>query len=308
MKPNKTCGNCSNNFFKKNLARWTDTINTHLTNILKKLSCPTELKKSVDYSLMAGGKRIRPILCLAWAEMLGLEKNKILNFACGLEFIHTYSLIHDDLPSMDNDDLRRGKPTNHKVFGEAMAILAGDALLTQSFELMANNPIKPNYILEAILQVSIAAGPQGMVGGQVLDLSLENQRQTSLSQIQEMHRLKTGALLEVACVSGAILAQEVGASKTDIKNASIYGRNIGLAFQIVDDILDVIGDENVLGKPVGSDIRQGKSTYPSLVGLEESYNLAQKIIQNALESLQNYKGNTKIFLEDLANYIIERAH
>ncbi|MDQ7031794.1 MAG: polyprenyl synthetase family protein [Desulfonauticus sp.] len=296
------------NQFKADLKAWANLINTHLKRILEGLNAPLGLKQSMAYSLLAGGKRIRPILCLNWAQMLGLNKEKILNFACALEFIHTYSLIHDDLPAMDDDDFRRGKPSNHKVYGEAMAILAGDALLTYSFELMLDNPIPCSFLLKASRIVSKAAGASGMVGGQVLDLELENKDSVNLEQVQTMHRLKTGALIEVSCLSGAILAQEVGASNKDLDKAKNYGQNIGLAFQIIDDILDVIGDEKKLGKPIGSDIKQGKSTYPTLIGLEQSYDLAQQSINQALECLDDYRGQEKDFLQNLAQYIITRAH
>lgn len=294
--------------FKEVLAQLSQKINTHLDKIIQKTNCPATLKESMAYSLLAGGKRIRPILCLTWGKLLGLTEEKLLSFACGLEFIHTYSLIHDDLPAMDDDDLRRGKPTNHKVYGEAIAILAGDGLLTQSFELMLSTPLNSSFVIQATLEVSKAVGPAGMVGGQVLDLSLEKQSNIELKKVQEMHRLKTGALLRVACKSGAILAQDALATAKDIEKAAYYGENIGLAFQIVDDILDIVGDEKTLGKPVGSDIKQGKSTYPSLIGLEESYKLAYQSIDKALEALNDYQGKEKEFLENLARYIVSRIN
>ncbi|KUJ95180.1 MAG: geranylgeranyl diphosphate synthase, type [Desulfonauticus sp.] len=294
--------------FKTRLTQLAEKINTTLKEIISTTSCPPQLKESMQYSLLAGGKRIRPILCLSWGKMLGLEEEKILPFACGLEFIHTYSLIHDDLPAMDNDDLRRGKPTNHKIYGEGMAILAGDALLTQSFELMLSTPLPPSYVLAATLEVSKAAGPKGMVGGQVLDLSLENQEDIQLNQIQEMHTLKTGALLTVSCLSGALLAQSKKEDAKALERAKTYGENFGLAFQIVDDILDLVGDEKTLGKPVGSDLKQGKSTYPSLIGLEKSYELAYKSIDRALLALASYQGEEKDFLVDIAKYIVARIN
>jgi len=293
--------------FKQILQEKAKSISDYIYLFLHDLDCPKTLRESMLYSLMAGGKRIRPILCLTWAELVGLESSLAMNFACGLELIHTYSLIHDDLPAMDDDDLRRGKPTNHKVFGEDIAILAGDALLTHGFELMLSTPIKPDYLVQAVLCITTAIGPRGMIGGQVLDLSLENKTCVQLKDVQEMHLLKTGKFIEAACESGVLLAGGMGATSYDSHHARAYGQNIGLAFQIVDDILDVVGKEQELGKPVGSDERQGKSTYPKLIGLKQSYQLANSCIDKAIEALNSYPpSSNKEFLINLAKYIVQR--
>ena len=217
---------------------------------------PGHLTASMEYSLMAGGKRLRPVLCLAWAEMVGGRAADMLDFACAIECIHTYSLIHDDLPAMDDDDLRRGKPSNHRQFDEATAILAGDGLLTEAFTLASALTLPAGRVLEAIFHLSTAAGPRGMVGGQVLDMDLTG-KGANLEQLRRMHAMKTGALIESSCVTGCILG---GGDDGARARASEYGRAVGLAFQVTDDILDVVGDTAALGKPAGSDEAQGKST------------------------------------------------
>ena len=292
--------------FKEELNIYSQEINFYLSQCVKGQGIPCELVKAMEYSLLAGGKRIRPILCLIWGKMLGVNFEQILPFACGIELIHTYSLIHDDLPAMDNDDLRRGKPTNHKVFGEALAILAGDGLLTHAFSMMLSTPLPPHLIVSASREIAWASGPAGMVGGQVLDMLYTGKNSLDLKELQKMHRMKTGALIRGSCVSGAILARSAEADDTDEKMAREYGQAIGLAFQIVDDILDIVGNEQELGKPIGSDRDQGKVTYPALLGLTKSRELAEECAQKARASLTRYAGQEKDFLTELAQYIVNR--
>jgi geranylgeranyl diphosphate synthase, type II len=261
--------------------------------------------ESLRYSLIGGGKRIRPVLALAAAEASGGNAQSILPAACALELIHTYSLIHDDLPAMDNDDYRRGRLAHHKVFGEGNAILAGDGLLTYAFELLAQpiHGVSAERQLRVIREVARAAGPEGMVGGQFADLGAEG-KHLSLSEIEQIHLMKTGAMLVVSARLGAILA---GGTEEKIEALTRYARAIGLAFQIKDDILDLEGDSETLGKPAQSDLRQQKSTYPSLLGLEGAKaELKARTAEAhaALESLAERAG----FLHDLADFIAERKH
>jgi len=245
-------------------------------------SLDENLMRAMEYSLMAGGKRLRPILLMAAADSINNSGEKFITVADALEMIHTYSLIHDDLPAMDNDDYRRGKLTNHKVFGEATAILAGDALLTLAFEVVLRQKDVPSEILLAVLkEISIAAGVSGMVGGQAIDLRSEGV-QIDLATLKLMHLGKTGALFKAAIRSGAILA---GANDEQLKSLTTYAENFGLAFQITDDIIDVTGDEKILGKPTGSDVKNHKSTYVSLTSLDEAKQLAQKSVDDAINSL-----------------------
>lgn len=294
--------------FKNYLRELSSLVEGRLSKCFADLDVPADLLDSMNYSLLAGGKRIRPVLCLSWARMLGIKAETVLDFACAIELIHTYSLMHDDLPSMDNDDLRRGKPTNHKVYGEAMAILAGDGLLTQAFYLMSGTKLLPEHVLTACREMSMAAGPAGMVGGQVVDIMATGTSKMDLAALQKMHAMKTGALIRSSCVSGALLAQSSSAGEKDIANASEFGKSIGLAFQIVDDILDITGDEASLGKPVGSDQSQDKATYPRFMGLEKSRALAQENTDHAIECLDQYAGRDKEFLKNLAQYIVDRIN
>ncbi len=279
-------------------------VEAFLADCLNHRNIPERLRAAMDYSLMAGGKRLRPVLVLVWAELLGLDPEAAMPFAASLELIHTYSLIHDDLPAMDNDDLRRGKPTNHKQFDEATAILAGDGLLTEAFGLMLSAALPPERVVSAAQAVAEAAGARGMVGGQVLDMQYTGKDAVSLEELKTMHSMKTGALITVSCLAGAILA---GASAEDLGRADRYGRAIGVSFQIVDDILDVVGDEKTLGKPVGSDQGNDKTTYPKLLGLEESKRQAEKYRDKALECLAPYQGVQADFLRALARYIVDRV-
>ncbi|KJR48623.1 Octaprenyl diphosphate synthase [Desulfosporosinus sp. I2] len=262
------------------------------------------LNQSMYYSLVGGGKRIRPVLALASAETVGGNPELIVPAAVALELIHTYSLIHDDLPAMDNDDYRRGRLSNHKVFGEANAILAGDALLTYAFELLANPQLgQPERQLRIIRDVAIAAGKTGMVGGQVADVAGEGKLLT-LNEIEEIHKAKTGALLTASARLGGILA---GGTEEQIQALTSYAQALGLAFQIKDDILDVVGDSETLGKPAGSDQRQNKATYVSLLGLKGAEQQLHAQIQAALFALKPF-GEEPIFLSDLAYYIEQRQH
>lgn len=274
-----------------------------LSTLLRDASIPPRLSEAMRYSLLAGGKRIRPVLCLMWSKMLGNDLDTVLPFACGLECIHTYSLIHDDLPAMDDDALRRGKPTSHVAYGEALAILSGDGLLTEAFFLMLSVDLEPGLVLRAAREVARAAGPAGMVGGQVLDMELTGSGSRDMEGLRMMHALKTGALIRSACLSGAILAD---ADSGFEERAARYGAAIGLAFQVVDDILDVVGDEQLTGKPVGSDSGQGKVTYPGLLGIDQSRELARSLRGEAQDALLGINGPEKDFLHDLAHYIIDR--
>jgi geranylgeranyl diphosphate synthase, type II len=263
------------------------------------------LEESMRYSLIGGGKRIRPVLALAAAEAIGGNAKSILPAACALELIHTYSLIHDDLPAMDNDDYRRGRLSNHKVFGEGNAILAGDGLLSYAFELLAQsiNEVAPERQLRVIREVARAAGPAGMVGGQVADLGGEG-KLLSLAEIEHIHVMKTGAMLTVSARVGGILA---GGTEEKIDALTRYAQAIGLAFQIKDDILDIEADSETLGKPAQSDLRQQKSTYPSLLGLEGA-KAELKVKTDEAHAALEILADRAAFLHDLADYISERKY
>lgn len=258
--------------------------------------------EAMRYSLFAGGKRLRPILCLAASEAVGGEVQAAMPAGCALEMIHTYSLIHDDLPAMDDDDLRRGKPTNHKAFGEAIAILAGDGLLTEAFVLLSDdNSLLPERAVQVIGVIAKAASYRGMVGGQVVDMLSQNKR-ADLETVQQMHSRKTAALIAAAAESGALAGK---GSEAQIAALARYGRAIGLAFQIADDILDIEGDTELLGKTTGADEARGKVTYPAAVGLERSRQAANEMINDALAALEGFDDRANP-LRSLANYIITR--
>lgn len=263
------------------------------------------LTKAMKYSLFAGGKRLRPILCMAGAEAVGGSETDVLPVACALELIHTYSLIHDDLPLMDDDDLRRGKPTCHKVFGEAVALLAGDGLLTESFNLMTApelvDHVSPHIIIKVIALISRAAGYRGMVGGQVVDIQSEG-KAVDLSLIDFMHTHKTGDLIKASVTSGALLA---GGNASQLEAITSYGEKIGLAFQISDDILDIEGDTQTMGKEAGSDEQKGKITYPAVVGLGRSKEIQSELMEASIESLRPFDQMAEP-LRQIAQYIIER--
>jgi geranylgeranyl diphosphate synthase type II len=270
---------------------------------------PNSLHKAIQYSLFAGGKRIRPILSMAAFEAIGGRGDKILPFACALEMIHTYSLIHDDLPALDNDDYRRGKPTCHKVFGESIGILAGDALLTEAFKLMTDRAIQEfsirdgGSILDVINEVAQAAGMSGMVGGQVLDIESEG-KEVDFPTLQYIHTHKTGALILVSVRVGAKLG---GASEETLKALTHYGERIGLAFQIADDILNVEGKAALLGKKTGSDLSRGKATYPVLLGLEESKRRAKELVELAVKAIESF-GPEAEPLREIAWFILSREY
>ena len=260
------------------------------------------LAESMKYSLMAGGKRLRPILLMAAADAAGGHGDDYLASACALEMIHTYSLIHDDLPAMDNDDYRRGRLTNHKVYGAGLATLAGDALLTLAFEvLLRQKGVSPETLVRVVREISTAAGPEGMVGGQALDLESEG-KHIDRDTLRRMHMAKTGALFRAAVRSGAILA---GADDAKLAALTEYAEAFGLAFQITDDILDVTGDEAAIGKPVGSDERNQKSTYVTLTSLDEAKRLAREAVDRAHQALAPL-GEKAAFLDELAEYLITR--
>lgn len=285
------------------MARKTALVNEELSRIYSEdKALNTSLAKSMNYSLMAGGKRLRPILLMAAADAVGSEGEKFLHISTSIEMIHTYSLIHDDLPAMDNDDYRRGKLTNHKVFGDGIAILAGDALLTMAFEVISSaKNISAEKKLQVVWEMSHAAGAEGMVGGQVIDLESEG-KHIDMSTLKKMHAAKTGALFCAAIRSGAILG---GADEVQLAALTEYARQFGLAFQITDDILDVTGDEAAIGKPVGSDEKNHKSTYVTLGSLESAQKLAQEAVAKAKTSLQNF-GKEADFLRELVDYLLSR--
>nr|WP_082641648.1 farnesyl diphosphate synthase [[Bacillus] enclensis] len=265
---------------------------------------PSTIKEAMVYSLEAGGKRIRPVLLLAVIEGFKKDPELGLKTAAALEMIHTYSLIHDDLPSMDDDDLRRGKPTNHKVFGEAMAILAGDGLLTHSFGLIAEDPlITSDQKVKLIGLLAQSAGPEGMVGGQVADIEGENKK-LSVEELETIHVHKTGKLLIFSVLAGAVIA---GASVEEQARLERFAHHIGLAFQIQDDILDIEGEEELIGKRTGSDESKQKSTYPGLLTIDGSKKKLQFHLDEALNSLDGLSMDTKL-LKQIARLIVNRNH
>ncbi|MCK5417720.1 MAG: polyprenyl synthetase family protein [Desulfobacterales bacterium] len=280
-------------------------INRALESLLKTSDKPDRILEAMTYSLMAGGKRIRPVLCVAAAEAAGGNPEDALPAACALEMVHTYSLIHDDLPAMDDDALRRGKPTCHMAFDEATAILTGDALLTLAFQTLASielsNAEQAAKWLRVIRLISYAAGYCGMIQGQMLDITSEG-RQLTLAELKSLHRLKTGALIEASISSGAVLG---GLNSNRISMLESYAQNIGLAFQVTDDILNVEGDPEIMGKAVGTDKLRNKSTYPSLLGLKKSKDFAGKLVENALQALETFDQKAEP-LRAIAKYIVER--
>ncbi|RJR41016.1 MAG: polyprenyl synthetase family protein [Desulfobacteraceae bacterium] len=263
-----------------------------------------EVARAMNYSLFAGGKRLRPILCIAGSEAVGGGRDGVLSVACALELIHTYSLIHDDLPAMDNDDLRRGKPTNHKVYGEAVALLAGDGLLTEAFVLMTRaeaSGTDPRLLLKVIALIGRAAGYEGMVGGQLVDIRYEG-AQVNPSVVEFLHSRKTGALISASVTAGAILG---GGTEEQVKAITSYGEAVGLAFQIADDILDIEGDPDKTGKNTGGDAKKKKITYPSVLGLSESKRIQNSVVREALGAIGRFDEKADP-LRLLASYIIER--
>ncbi|MDX2240210.1 MAG: polyprenyl synthetase family protein [Leptolyngbyaceae cyanobacterium bins.302] len=267
---------------------------------------PEKIYDAMRYSLLAGGKRLRPILCLATCELTGGTLEMAMPTACALEMIHTMSLIHDDLPAMDNDDYRRGKLTNHKVFGEDVAILAGDGLLAYAFEHVAieTKNVPADRLLKVVAMLGRAVGAAGLVGGQVVDLECEGKTDVSLETLNFIHNHKTAALLEASVTSGAVLA---GASEDDLQRLLRYAQNIGLAFQIVDDILDITSTQEELGKTAGKDLTAQKATYPSIWGLEESRHQAERLVNEAKAELAPF-GESANALIAIADFITARTH
>ncbi|MEH2280357.1 MAG: geranylgeranyl diphosphate synthase CrtE [Nostoc sp.] len=266
---------------------------------------PEKIYESMRYSLLAGGKRVRPILCLATCEMMGGTIEMAMPTACAVEMIHTMSLIHDDLPAMDNDDYRRGKLTNHKVYGEDVAILAGDGLLALAFEFVAietPQSVKREVVLQVIARLGRALGAGGLVGGQVVDLESEGKSDISLETLNFIHKHKTAALLEACVVCGGLITN---ASPEDVQRLTRYAQNIGLAFQIIDDILDITSTQEQLGKTAGKDQKAKKVTYPSLWGLEESRSKAQELVQAACVELEPFGDRAKP-LQAIAHFITSR--
>ena len=265
---------------------------------------PQSIHQAMRYSVFAGGKRLRPILCVEAGRLLGATAPSLLRIASALELVHTYSLIHDDLPALDNDDLRRGKPTCHRAFGESTAILTGDALLTLAYEVLAEPGLtSPECQLRIVYELAHATGTcEGMVAGQVLDLETTNQ-DVDATTLEMIHSAKTGAFLCAAVRCGAIFA---GATEGDLDRITIYGRKIGLAFQIADDLLDVLGSSATLGKTAGKDDEQRKATYPALYGIDESRRKASALVEEACESLEPY-GKAASRLQELAYFLIERT-
>lgn len=281
----------------------TNYIDRTLTGIIRDSNeFHKNLYKAMQYSVFAGGKRIRPVLLIAAAESVGGRMEDVIDAACTVELIHTYSLIHDDLPAMDDDDLRRGKVTNHKVFGEALAILAGDALLTLAFDIMARDSRNdPEKMLKVIHEIAKASGADGMVGGQAVDIEYGG-RECELPVLEYIHTHKTGALILASIRAGAILSD---ASNYQIESLTRYGGAVGLAFQIVDDILNVEGSQEIMGKNTGSDVKKGKATYPKVVGLKESKERVKELTLIAMNAIKDFDDKAEP-LRAIARYVIDR--
>lgn len=292
--------------FKEYLKSRKTKVDLFLDEYLSSIDAPSRLLEAMRYSVFAGGKRLRSILVMAAHEACGASDEAAVALGAAIEMIHTYSLIHDDLPAMDDDDFRRGNPTNHKVFGDAVAILAGDALLTQAFELLSDDKtfssIEPDQRNKIISEIAHSAGSSGMVGGQVIDILSEG-KQMDREALEDMHLRKTSALIRASVVSGAILAK---APSDEISALAVYGSQIGLAFQVADDILDVTGTEEELGKST-SDITRDKKTYPALYGIEEARCLADRLTAQAVEALQFF-GESAWGLRTIAGYIVDRKN
>lgn len=267
---------------------------------------PSSVHKAMRYSVFAGGKRVRPILLLAACDTVGGDMERAMPAACAMEMIHTYSLIHDDLPAMDDDDFRRGIPTNHKVFGEATAILAGDALLTEAFILLSsherNGSPDPGALLGVIQEIAVSSGSRGMIGGQVVDMESEGSKEVDLATVQYIHTHKTGALIRASVKSGALIG---GASGRELDAIVRYGEAVGLAFQIADDILDIEGTTEQIGKDAGSDQARGKATYPAVMGIAASKQRAEELVDVALNALGCFDEKADP-LREIARYIVRR--
>lgn len=276
------------------------------TYLPQKDELPSSIHTSMRYSVFAGGKRVRPVLLLAACDAVGGDMQKAMPAACAMEMIHTYSLIHDDLPAMDNDDFRRGNPTNHKVFGEATAILAGDGLLTEAFILLSNpqctEGLDPAVLRQVIHEIAVCSGSRGMIGGQVVDMESEGQTDIDLATVLYIHTHKTGALIKASVRCGALLG---GADGEDLDAITRYAEAVGLAFQIADDILDIEGTTEQIGKDAGSDQARGKATYPAVMGLSESKRRAEELVDVAIEALSRF-GDKADPLREIAYYIVKR--
>lgn len=290
---------------KAYLSRNKEIVETALDTFLP-VEAPTKGYEAMRYSLLAGGKRLRPILCIATCELLGGTTAMALPTACAIEMVHTMSLIHDDLPAMDNDDFRRGKPTNHKVYGKAIAILAGDGLIGHAFECLVENSreIAPSRLLKVVAILGRAIGMEGLVGGQVVDLASEGKSDISVETLHFIHRRKTSALLEASVLSGALL---MGATENMQLRLRHYAQNIGLAFQIIDDVLDITATSESLGKSVGKDLLVKKATYPSMWGLERSTQIAQHLVKEAKGEIAEL-GEKALPLMAIADFIVKRTH
>ena len=285
------------------LASRTEAVNKALDRYLPNIGTrPATIHKAMRYSLFAGGKRMRPALCLAAAAVCGGRESEAMPLACAVECIHTYSLIHDDLPAMDNDDLRRGKPTNHKVFGEGIAVLAGDALLTQAFEIAARCKAWPRYSHQKIiLELASASGSLQLIAGQVADLEAEG-KTISAADLRYIHERKTSALL---CCSVRLGGMSANCTRAQLDALTDFGYHVGLAFQVIDDILDVTQTSEALGKTAGKDTQAQKATYPAIVGLEQSRKIAQKLTAKAVSALKGFRGKARA-LEALAEFLLKR--
>lgn len=284
------------------LESYSDLVESRLEVLLEGREAPVrDLTDAMRYSTMIGGKRIRPVLVLEFCRVCGGDPDHALDLACALEMIHTSSLIHDDMPCMDNDDLRRGQPSCHKKFGENTALLAGDALEAYAFEVAAGADLPAKAAVEAVKLLAGATGPYGMLGGQIMDVENESRDDVTLDRLEATHRKKTGALIRVACELGCIAA---GASKELRKAAEEYGNALGLAFQVCDDILDVTGNELLLGKPVGSDVQEEKATYVTLLGLEQAKQTANDYTEQAYRALDRFPESA--FLRDLTEALLAR--
>lgn len=285
------------------LEKSTDEVNRALNRYLPpERTRPATMHKAMRYSLFAGGKRMRPALCLAAAEACGGKRTEAMPLACAVECIHTYSLIHDDLPSMDNDDFRRGKPTNHKIYGEGIAVLAGDALLTQAFEIAAQCRSWPRYSHQKVmLELAHASGSLQLIAGQVADLEGEGKK-ISVSDLRYIHERKTSALL---CCSARLGGMSANCTPTQLTALTDFGYNVGLAFQVIDDILDVTQSSEKLGKTAGKDTAAEKATYPAIVGIKKSKQIAQRLTNKAFAALKPFKGKA-VALEGLADFLLNR--
>ncbi len=292
-----------NLYLKEKKAVIDDFLSSYISAKKRLKECPADLCDAMGYALMAGGKRVRPILAIASYEASGGRAKAIVPVAASLELIHTYSLIHDDLPAMDNDDFRRNKPTTHKVFGEGAAILAGDALLTDAFHVISGARARPEILIRVIRELSYGSGPEGMVGGQAVDLKLEGTKARK-KELLYIHTRKTGALIRASIRIGAIMAKS---SPSNLRALTEYGEKIGLAFQIADDILDITGTIEETGKTTGADRARGKNTYPSTFGLKKSREMAEELVYDALASIKRFHKKAEP-LAEIARYIISRKN